>query len=218
MNQRFSRDHVPARPPSPASKATRAGHLPGGRGAICQNEAAPISVMLTRFLGANRCPPSDQVRGHASLEDAWLRGERFRLRMREEGHRLEAVVAGPALPEIAHATRPRLDPFRNGDRFAALGAGIFPRQGADFCSRHGASPFSFMYEGELDRTAVGYRRFRGSHYRARNRAIERQSVIARSGATKKPATLSFRGASKDANPAPTQIQESRDSPMCNCKS
>src|ERR1700692_348207 len=80
--------------------------------------------------------------------------------MREEGHRLEAVVAGPASPEIGHAARFSLDPFRNGDRFAALSAGISPRQRAEICSGHGASPFFFSFKSkdEMDRIAVGYRR------------------------------------------------------------
>src|ERR1700722_5027392 len=77
--------------------------------------------------------------------------------MREEGHRLEAVVAGPASPEIGHAARFSLDPFRNGDRFAALSAGISPRQRAEICSGHGVSPLLFYFKFELDRVAVGCR-------------------------------------------------------------
>jgi hypothetical protein len=93
------------------------------------------------------------------LKTLWLRRERFRLRMREESHRLEAIIAGPASPEIGGAARSGLNPFRSGDRLAALGAGIFPGQGTEVYSCHGASPFffsdSFMSEEELDRIVVG---------------------------------------------------------------
>ena len=42
----------------------------------------------------------------------------------EEGNRLEAVVAGVAMPEIDAAVRFFLDPFGDGDRLTALGARI----------------------------------------------------------------------------------------------
>jgi hypothetical protein len=93
--------------------------------------------------------------------------------MREEGKRLEAVVAGLASPEIGHAARFGLNPFRNGDRFAALGAGISPGQGAEVDSGHGVSPFYFRLiffssDDELDSIAVGYQ---GSDVRVFERAM-----------------------------------------------
>ena len=46
---------------------------------MCRLEPFPFrwnrdgsSFILTRFLDANRFPPTDQVRGHASLENALL--------------------------------------------------------------------------------------------------------------------------------------------------
>jgi hypothetical protein len=63
----------------------------------------------------------------------------------EEGHCLEPVVAGQAMPEIGGAARTVLDPFGDGDRPAALGAGIFMGLTAEIDSGHGAfSLFAFL--------------------------------------------------------------------------
>jgi hypothetical protein len=64
--------------------------------------------------------------------------------MRKEGHRLEAVIACRTSPEIGQAAGSGLYPFWNGDRFAALGAGIFPGQGGEVYSGHTASPFFLL--------------------------------------------------------------------------
>src|SRR5664280_1537081 len=90
--------------------------------------------------------------------------ERFGVLLFEERHRLELVVAGPAVPKIRGALRTALDPFGSGDRLAALSAGISLGQTAEIESGHGAFPFCFficfifesLVESEWDRIAVGY--------------------------------------------------------------
>jgi hypothetical protein len=72
-------------------------------------------------------------------------------------HRLETVIARAALPEVRDTGGAGLDPFRHGDRSAALGARILTghRDGTvDYC--HGASPFP-LSGPQLDSVAVGYR-------------------------------------------------------------
>src|SRR5580698_6820109 len=60
----------------------------------------------------------------------------------EIGHRLEAVIAHPAMPEIGDAARRGgFDPVRCGNRMSALGTGIFAGQRTEVRSRHHASPF-----------------------------------------------------------------------------
>src|ERR1700719_3195392 len=62
-------------------------------------------------------------------------------RLIENGRRLEAVVARPAMPEEGDAARTFFfDPLRNGDRLATLGARILVGQIAEIESGHGASP------------------------------------------------------------------------------
>src|SRR5580692_5236861 len=75
----------------------------------------------------------------------------------EERHRLELVVAGKAMPEIGDTVRAVFNPFRGGDRLAALGAGIALRRLAEVHSGHRGSPFCFCVfaVGELDRMAAG---------------------------------------------------------------
>jgi hypothetical protein len=59
-------------------------------------------------------------------------------------HRLEAVIACPAVPQIGYAARTVFNPLGGGDRRAALRAGILFGQTAEIQSRHGASPFAFF--------------------------------------------------------------------------
>jgi hypothetical protein len=73
----------------------------------------------------------------------------------EVGHRLEAVVAGPAAPEIGRAARAVFNPFGGGDRLAALGAGIFVGQIAEIDSGHARLPYGLFLKCELDRFTVG---------------------------------------------------------------
>src|SRR5437762_3079476 len=69
------------------------------------------------------------------------------LRIRKKRHCFELVVAGRTTPEIGRAVRAVFNPFRSGDRLAALCAGIFRWQIAEICSGHGASlPFVFCFE------------------------------------------------------------------------
>src|SRR5436190_6957752 len=73
-----------------------------------------------------------------------------------KGHRLEAVITCPAVPEIGYAARTVFNPLRGGDWLAALGAGILFGQIAEIYSGHGASPFASFYCWiELDRIAAG---------------------------------------------------------------
>src|SRR5665213_2332983 len=58
----------------------------------------------------------------------------------EEGHRLKPVVAGKTVPEISGAVRGAFDPFRGGNRLAALGAGIAVGQIAEIQSGHDGLP------------------------------------------------------------------------------
>src|ERR1700687_5002123 len=81
--------------------------------------------------------------------------ESFGILLLKEGHRLEPVVAGPAVPEVCRATRAVFHPFRGGDRLAALGAGIFVGQIAEIDSGHAHLPYGLFFESELDRFAVG---------------------------------------------------------------
>jgi hypothetical protein len=63
-----------------------------------------------------------------------------------KGHRLEAVMACLAVPEVGYAARAVFNPLGSGDRLAALGAGILFGQIAEIYSGHGASPFaSFLF-------------------------------------------------------------------------
>src|SRR4051812_41717542 len=62
------------------------------------------------------------------------------------GHRFEPVAAGLAFPQVSRAVRALLEPFRHGDRLAALRARIFTGQvfglqSARTDSDHDASPF-----------------------------------------------------------------------------
>jgi len=41
-----------------------------------ESKAKLFGFVSTRFLHANRCPPSDQARGHASLENAQMKKAR----------------------------------------------------------------------------------------------------------------------------------------------
>src|SRR5258708_21280034 len=57
--------------------------------------------VLSRFPGANRYLPPDQVRGHASLENALMQSRR-------EMFLVHGNDAEPALPEMTGAFTPRL--------------------------------------------------------------------------------------------------------------
>ena len=76
----------------------------------------------------------DRIAGSAkTLKDnlgrCGIGGERFLARARRivKCHRLELVIAGPAMPEIGDAARTVFSPVRRGYRLAALGAGILVR-------------------------------------------------------------------------------------------
>jgi hypothetical protein len=84
-------------------------------------------------------PPNWEMHEPPSGRESFIR-----LLVIEEGHRLEAIIACPALPEIGDAARAGFDPLRRGDRLAALGAGIFVRQIAGINSGHGASSLLFL--------------------------------------------------------------------------
>jgi Histidine kinase-, DNA gyrase B-, and HSP90-like ATPase len=65
---------------------------------------------------------------------------RFHLPFVEDGNRLEAIIAGAAVPEIGDAALALLHPVRRRNRLAALGTWISTRQTAEIKSRHGALP------------------------------------------------------------------------------
>src|SRR5882757_6098852 len=62
----------------------------------------------------------------------------------EERHRLEAIVAGIAVPEISDTAGHRLGPFGYRDRSAALRARILLGQICQACFGHGALPYIFL--------------------------------------------------------------------------
>src|SRR5690348_4186581 len=57
-----------------------------------------------------------------------------------ESDRLEAIIAGPAVPEISGAAFAAFDPLRHRDRLAALCTGILPGQIRETGLTHGALP------------------------------------------------------------------------------
>src|ERR1700752_2591916 len=76
---------------------------------------------------------------------AWRSGrERFLLHIPlvEDRDRLEAVVAGPAMPEIGGSAGAGLDPLGHRDRLAAVGAGISLGQ-IRLGTSHGTLPLYF---------------------------------------------------------------------------
>src|SRR5439155_23654591 len=56
--------------------------------------ARALDFSVTRFVHANRCPPPDQVRGHASLENATSVHEHDRLAAIEDDAVLEVMTHG----------------------------------------------------------------------------------------------------------------------------
>lgn len=66
-------------------------------------------------------------------------------RLPEKCDRLETVIAGAAGPEIGGAAVVLLDPVGNGDRLAALCAGILLGQRAKTETGHDASPFERFF-------------------------------------------------------------------------
>jgi len=73
----------------------------------------------------------------------------------EEGDRFEAVVARPAMPEIAGAAFAALDPLRHRDRLAALCTGILPGQIRETGLTHGALPSCYCLLLLLDQFFKG---------------------------------------------------------------
>src|SRR5665647_822790 len=103
------------------------------------------------------------VRARQPRQNKGLGRERFGLGVLlvEERHRLELVVAGPAVPQIRGAVRTALNPFGGGDRLAALSARISLGQVGEIESGHGAFPFCLLLllvDGEWDSIAAGYER------------------------------------------------------------
>src|SRR5437879_2731991 len=77
------------------------------------------------------------------------------MRFLVDRHRLEAIVAGAAIPQERGSACATFDPVGACDRLAALGTGILARQIAGIQSGHGASPtLKICYVFELDRFAV----------------------------------------------------------------
>ena len=81
------------------------------------------------------------------------------MRFLVDRHRLEAIIAGGAVPKEGRTARIAFDPVGPWDRRSALGTGIFTRQIAGIQSGHGASPSRMIYFGfELDSLAAGTER------------------------------------------------------------
>src|ERR1700744_580310 len=59
-------------------------------------------LFLTRFLHANRCPPTDQVRGHASLENALALIRLVRAAVHPPAHREEPQRSGDGAADRGH--------------------------------------------------------------------------------------------------------------------
>src|SRR5882757_1266250 len=113
----------------PCSRSGSMQPLDGRRVPRVRVPSEALAGVVNGWLANPHCRPSPPAKTGRAMTAALRisRCQRFGIRLAEERHRLEAVAAGGAAPQIGDAVRSAFEPFRRSDRLAALRARIFVR-------------------------------------------------------------------------------------------